>query len=744
MAVIDIIPGVKVYQAKNYSVLFGCPPEVIKHLMVRKIPFPDYIVLPDTMHHYGVLQNATEFPFYNFLFIEGHFFKGRRLNIVGSKQSVANNRDLLRLSLLGPTMAEYRALGNSPYFEQLYRESRSLSLKDKSGREIPIDDFVNFIHYKDSEITTEYFSLKHTDRNEYAINGTLIDINFDERQQPPYDLKPDYVPILPAKFSVDVLGGASGFAATNPCSGVVLNHNSNYMLIDCMLYLDYALNARGISGEQIKSIFLTHIHDDHCNIFPLVLFNNHIKLLATKEIFWMACKKLSLMTGHEIAEFESLFEFVELLPYTPTQFFGLTITPHYTVHSIPTIGASFEMRYTGENHRIVFVGDNKSLSDIDELHAQGIVSDEKHANLNKLYKDRHNLFFADGGQGILHGDPRDSLESQADRVIFLHLEKLPPEFDTTFTLASHGKRFILEEASDKAFLIQTMQILMRHYPGISDEWETALLGNVRLIKYNTGDVIMKQGDKRNGVIYVILSGNVSVLHHDGQALCEVGTKQAGEIIGDMAVVNDVNRRSASIVARIPVVLCEIQEDLFYSFLKAENRIEELQQMWLNRHELESHYPFSELGDVVNTRLATAGRRLAVHAGRKIIEQGDFGREFYIVLSGRFAIIRDGKIINRIGPGSMFGEYGSLTARMRNATVQSLDNGVLLIIDKDAVAHIIQSTPALSFHLHQIFQDREESNLVYGDFEIGDPNNKQNARTSANPTQTIYEDEINRF
>ena len=64
MRIIDIIPGVKVYKEENFSILFGCPPEIIKYFILRKIPFPDYVVIPDTLHYRGVLQNATEFILY--------------------------------------------------------------------------------------------------------------------------------------------------------------------------------------------------------------------------------------------------------------------------------------------------------------------------------------------------------------------------------------------------------------------------------------------------------------------------------------------------------------------------------------------------------------------------------------------------------------------------------------------------------------------------------------------------------
>ncbi|HNN76011.1 MAG TPA: hypothetical protein PKN93_15255, partial [Leptospiraceae bacterium] len=62
MAVVEVTHGVALCNAAGKNILFGCPPEVIKHLMVKGLGSPEVIVLPDTPYRFDTLQNCTEFP----------------------------------------------------------------------------------------------------------------------------------------------------------------------------------------------------------------------------------------------------------------------------------------------------------------------------------------------------------------------------------------------------------------------------------------------------------------------------------------------------------------------------------------------------------------------------------------------------------------------------------------------------------------------------------------------------------
>lgn len=57
-------------------------------------------------------------------------------------------------------------------------------------------------------------------------------------------------------------------------------------------------------------------------------------------------------------------------------------------------------------------------------------------------------------------------------------------------------------------------------------------------------------------------------------------------------------------------------------------------------------------------------------GQVVFEQGDQGAGFYVIESGHTEVIRDGHVINTLGPGNGFGEVALLGDRPRTATIRA--------------------------------------------------------------------------
>jgi CRP-like cAMP-binding protein len=231
------------------------------------------------------------------------------------------------------------------------------------------------------------------------------------------------------------------------------------------------------------------------------------------------------------------------------------------------------------------------------------------------------------------------------------------------------------------------------------------MNNFRIVTFNSGDIIFKQNDASKGLIYIILAGSCSVMVHDGKVLSEKARKEAGDFVGEMAVLDENKVRSASIVAATPVTLCAIDENLFHEFLIAEDRVEEMRNLWRSRSELEKFYPFSEFSDAVNDRIARNSLRMRVTAGETLVEQGKNDGEFFIILSGEFRVTHNGVEVKTLKGGDMFGEYGSLADSVRNATVTAVRDSVVLEVTRGEIRKVIESAPIFNFCMREIMIQR---------------------------------------
>ena len=136
----------------------------------------------------------------------------------------------------------------------------------------------------------------------------------------------------------------------------------------------------------------------------------------------MAMEKIVCGIGWTVDVVREHFKLVEVRPGERLNYFGLSIEAHVTVHSIPTIGATFSTMNKGIEREVCVIGDNHSMSAVREMTNRGLVRESTTRNLERLYGDRFALLVADGGAGAIHGDPADAIQSASDRVVFVHVE----------------------------------------------------------------------------------------------------------------------------------------------------------------------------------------------------------------------------------------------------------------------------------------------------------------------------------
>jgi hypothetical protein len=118
-------------------------------------------------------------------------------------------------------------------------------------------------------------------------------------------------------------------------------------------------------------------------------------------------------------------------------------------------------------------------------------------------------------------------------------------------------------------------------------------------------------------------------------------------------------------------------------------------------------PDAELIEGLSTdeirHLAQYGVLLEVHAGDRIVKEGDYGHELFIVLDGSVEVQADGKdgkpiVLEILGSGQVFGEVAFLTETMRTADVVCTSETRLLSLSQSTLRALMKAEPALCARL----------------------------------------------
>ena len=84
--------------------------------------------------------------------------------------------------------------------------------------------------------------------------------------------------------------------------------------------------------------------------------------------------------------------------------------------------------------------------------------------------------------------------------------------------------------------------------------------------------------------------------------------------------------------------------------------------------LTSNPVFSQLEPHELSRLAALATEESYAVGAKLMRQGDFSTELYVIEEGAAAVVRDGQEVDQVGPGAVIGEIGVLEKTRRSADI----------------------------------------------------------------------------
>ena len=98
------------------------------------------------------------------------------------------------------------------------------------------------------------------------------------------------------------------------------------------------------------------------------------------------------------------------------------------------------------------------------------------------------------------------------------------------------------------------------------------------------------------------------------------------------------------------------------------------------------------------RLARAGDEVDMEAGSLLADQGQTGREAFVVLAGSVSVRRNGRKVATLGPGAIVGELSLLDHGPRTATVTCDTDCKVFVISQRHFLAVLDDVPTIGHKL----------------------------------------------
>ncbi len=93
------------------------------------------------------------------------------------------------------------------------------------------------------------------------------------------------------------------------------------------------------------------------------------------------------------------------------------------------------------------------------------------------------------------------------------------------------------------------------------------------------------------------------------------------------------------------------------------------------------------------------------AGTTIFQAGDKGEQMFAVLSGAVDIVIQGKVVETIGDGGVFGEMALIEERPRTGTAVVKTEAKIVAIDRKRFMFLVQQNPFFALQLMTVMAER---------------------------------------
>eukprot|EP01028_Stygiella_incarcerata_P010903 TRINITY_DN5913_c0_g1_i1.p1 TRINITY_DN5913_c0_g1~~TRINITY_DN5913_c0_g1_i1.p1 ORF type:complete len:372 (-),score=120.62 TRINITY_DN5913_c0_g1_i1:1213-2328(-) len=221
------------------------------------------------------------------------------------------------------------------------------------------------------------------------------------------------------------------------------------------------------------------------------------------------------------------------------------------------------------------------------------------------------------------------------------------------------------------------------FGGLETE-EKELLSNAMFSKsFKPGDVIIKQGDIGDH-FYVVDEGECDIfIEKAGEEPKKVLTVKDGGFFGELALMYGTPR-AATVKAVTNVDLWCLDRNMYRSILM--NSMISKRKMY---EKFLANVPLLQtLKDYERSIIADAIEIRTFNEGDVIIEEGEAGDDFFIIVEGTVSVSKGGSVLSHLKRADFFGEIALLTDRPRQATITADSYVKCARLDRDAFSRLL--------------------------------------------------------
>ncbi len=724
MEITQIVPGCCHLETEDKAALFASPPEIFKFILRAKKKVPQTGILPDISYINGVSQIALEFLGYWFLFVEQGYAKKRRFRIIGTPEMCARVKETLRITLLGPSREEMKRWKLSKTrIEMLAAMMDHMALK-RDDKILQVDELFEFLPFPEDGVAgvplfagSEALVWRLGD-NRFKIladgKQEKIDLNFSGEQLPLL-AKPSDELELPQILRAKFLGSYSGFDPSGPTTGMVMWVNYNVFLVDGPVGTSAYLQRLGIPKSDINGVILTHVHDDHCTLVDMILSEQTVNIISTREIYESMLIKLSNILGEPLDQVRNYVAFTEVIPGKTYRMYGAQWEFFYTVHSIPTIG--FRVSVTGSDGKdmhLLHSSDTTNFEGLNHMKKAGAITAEHHSRMINLVRGDESLVMIDGGGPPIHGVPSDYdaaiKKNKNTDFLFYHVNPDKVE-DKRYQVATPGwaKTYLAGKSLQQSLLMKLLTALQLFE--ISDHaWMNILLAQGSVVELPPGQDVVKQGQEGDA-FYFVLSGSQQVLDPRQDPPAVLALLEAGDFFGEMSIIRGA-KRNATVRTHSASVLFKLPGELFLEFMEANGLKEKFERIWLRRPIISEVKIFRDLHPHAKHEISLLAEQTTYSQKDYIVRQGGKTDDFYIITKGHVDVVKKdakGREAMRIvlQRGDFFGENVAMGyTDKRNASIVASSSSVeTLKIPGRELRRLAETIPVLQHQLHLVMRER---------------------------------------